>query len=247
MKLMKCAKGHFYDGDIYPECPHCKATASNNITEKKVHSKLFFNGADKKSDSADYWEPADNNNNAPVSTSNESSEQQGAPTLDLKREIESLNHTVKLTNGGQRESTNSGTVHVTGSVDKEVKTMAISSNQVTAKAPVVGWLVGLNGEVYGESFQLVSGKNFIGRGADMDVVLHGDFSVSRNKHAIIVYDPKGKQFFLQPGESKELFYMNDDVVLDIKKMQHGDLLQIGETKLKFIALCGEDFTWENNA
>ena len=24
MKLQRCANGHFYDGDMYPTCPHCQ-------------------------------------------------------------------------------------------------------------------------------------------------------------------------------------------------------------------------------
>ena len=81
----------------------------------------------------------------------------------------------------------------------------------------------------------------------MDVVLRGDPSVSRNKHAVIIYEPKSRQFLLQPGESKELFYLDDKVVLDTQVMCNGCELCIGETKLKFIAFCGEDFAWETNS
>ena len=40
--------------------------------------------------------------------------------------------------------------------------------------PVVGWLVCTKGSHRGEDYRLRSGRNFIGRGADMDVCLKGE-------------------------------------------------------------------------
>lgn len=72
--------------------------------------------------------------------------------------------------------------------DDEV-TVAYYSNTIQTN-PVVGWLVCTKGAGFGESHSLKSGRNFVGRDSSMDVVLSGDKSISRNKHAIIVYDPK---------------------------------------------------------
>ena len=94
--------------------------------------------------------------------------------------------------------------------------------------PVVGWLVCIGGATLGVSYQLKSGKNFIGRSeAENDIVIKNDMSVSRVKHAIIVYDPKSKRFLAQPGLSSELFYLNDEVVLQAAPMEARDILQIG--------------------
>ena len=60
-----------------------------------------------------------------------------------------------------------------------------------------------------------------------------------------LYDPKSKRFLAQPGLSSELFYLNDEVVLQAAPMEARDILQIGETKLMFIPLCGPEFTWED--
>ena len=49
----------------------------------------------------------------------------------------------------------------------------------------------------------------------MDIALVGDKSVSRNKHAILVYEPKQHLYLVQPGESSELVYLNDEVVLSL--------------------------------
>lgn len=128
--------------------------------------------------------------------------------------------------------------------EDDTKTVRISPVSKGDKEPVVGWLVGLNGEAYGESFPLVTGKNFIGRDKSMDIVLEGDKSVSRQKHAIVIFEPKAKIFLAQPGESRELFYLNEEVVLNNQQLKWGDVLCIGETKLMFVPLCGDDFDWE---
>ena len=77
----------------------------------------------------------------------------------------------------------------------------------------------------------------------MDVVLDGDKSVSRNKHAIIVYEPKQHLYLVQPGESSELVYLNDEVVLSPVKLKAYDKITVGEVTLLFMPLCGEQFNW----
>ncbi|MBQ1350056.1 MAG: FHA domain-containing protein [Ruminococcus sp.] len=110
--------------------------------------------------------------------------------------------------------------------------------------PVVGWLVCIEGNHFGEDFKLKTGKNFIGRSSAMDVVLSGDASVSRDRHAIVVYEPKSNIFLVQPGDSKELFYVNDEVVLSAQKIKGYDVLSVGDSKLLFIPCCSDRFNWD---
>lgn len=111
--------------------------------------------------------------------------------------------------------------------------------------PVVGWLVCIEGQAFGESFKLKTGRNFIGRSQNMDIVLPGDNSVSRDKHAIILYEPKKREFIAQAGESRELFYLNDEVVLNPVRLKQHDIVTIGNTKLMFFPCCSENFSWED--
>ncbi|MDD5018482.1 MAG: FHA domain-containing protein [Eubacteriales bacterium] len=116
-------------------------------------------------------------------------------------------------------------------------------SKALGKEPVVGWLVAIEGPHFGEDFRLISGRNFIGRGTNMAVCLSKDGSVSRDKHAIILFDPKQSIYLVQPGDSKELFYLNDEVVLSPEKIKRNDVLLIGETKLMFFPCCDETFSW----
>ena len=110
---------------------------------------------------------------------------------------------------------------------------------------VAGWLIGIDGPSKGKAYTIRENKNYVGRSASNDIMLADDHSVSREKHAVIVYVPKQRIFIAQPGESRELFYVNDDVVLDNLPLKDGDLLEIGRSKLRFLPLCGSEFGWDD--
>lgn len=111
--------------------------------------------------------------------------------------------------------------------------------------PVVGFLVCIKGEYFGESFTLKSGRNFIGRAGNMDVSLALDPAVSRERHAIVVYEPRARVFIAQVGDSHGMFYVNDKVVLTNEPLKAYDKLSIGNTELMFIPCCGPEFSWED--
>jgi len=118
------------------------------------------------------------------------------------------------------------------------------SAPVSAPAqPVVGWLVCVEGMDRGRDYRLIAGHNFIGRGRDMNVSIEGDLAISRSKHAILTYDPQANSFFVQPGESHELCYLNNKVVLDHVLLKQGDMLSLGNTKLLFVPCCTDAFNW----
>lgn len=127
--------------------------------------------------------------------------------------------------------------------DDDLKTVSFYKEKIGTE-PVVGWLVCIDGNSKGKSFELKAGKNFIGRSSQMDIVLNEDSSVSRERHAVVIYEPKSRKFIAQPGESRELFYLNDVVVLENNEIKLGDELLVGKTILKFVPFCGSDFSWE---
>ncbi len=109
--------------------------------------------------------------------------------------------------------------------------------------PCVGWLIAIGGNHIGTDFRLKVGKNFIGRNQNMDIALTEDKSVSRDKHAIVVYEPKEHLYLVQPGESSSLVYKNNKVVLNPEILEAYDMVTVGEVNLLFIPLCGERFSW----
>ncbi len=111
--------------------------------------------------------------------------------------------------------------------------------------PVVGWLVCVKGVHFGESFVVVAGRNSVGRGEENKIILSKDGTVSRNKHAWLTYEPKKREFFLQPGEGSGLSYVNGDNVMESRKLREKDLLEFGNGQYLLIPLCNETFSWED--
>jgi len=111
--------------------------------------------------------------------------------------------------------------------------------------PVVGWLACIDGPRMGQSFTLHEGKNFIGRGDDMDVQILGDPQVARNNHACIAYDYKNRQFMLVPGDSEGIVYLENKGVFHATELLDLNRVQIGNTTLVFRPLCGEHFSWRS--
>lgn len=132
-----------------------------------------------------------------------------------------------------------------GSTEKiSVKPVQQQTHAVAkAATPCVGWLVALGGAHVGTDFRLKVGRNFIGRSAQMDVALTEDKSVSRERHAIVVYDPKSNTYLVQPGESSSLAYHNNTLLLTPQQLKAYDTITVGDVNLLFMPLCGEQFNW----
>ncbi len=124
----------------------------------------------------------------------------------------------------------------------DVKTVAVWNPQGGVE-PVVGWLVCIKGEYFGQSFNLNTGNNTVGRAMNMDIPLPQEASVSRNKHCVITFEPQNQDFYLQQGESSGLTYLNDTLILMPTKMQEKDRLKLGQAEFLFIPFCKDGFNW----
>ena len=87
-----------------------------------------------------------------------------------------------------------------------------------------GWFVCINGKEFGRSFAVKNGKNLIG-------------------HAVVYYLMKHNKFMIEPGDTRNLFYLNEEPVLNPVEMKRHDILKIGGISLMLVPLCGKDFSW----
>ena len=114
--------------------------------------------------------------------------------------------------------------------------------------PPVGWLVVVQGPGQGKVVTIGNGVNTIGRDHTERICLDfGDTLISRQRHALITYDPKSKKFYVQQGDGKNLIYIGDAPVLVPTELEGFSTIQMGETVLLFVPLCGERFDWTEYA
>ena len=112
--------------------------------------------------------------------------------------------------------------------------------------PVVGWLVVVEGPGKGRAVRLGNGSNSIGRGATDRIKLDfGDDQISRNSHAVVSYDPRGRKFYVQHGGGTNLTYLGEQPVLAPTELPALSHICIGHTVLRFVPLCGAEFDWQD--
>ena len=46
------------------------------------------------------------------------------------------------------------------------------------------------------------------------------------------------------GEGQNLSYLNEEGVYSPLPLKHGDIIELGNTKLRFIQFCDENFNWK---
>lgn len=120
---------------------------------------------------------------------------------------------------------------------------------------VVGWLIGIEGDCKGKDFHLYYGDNVIGRGDSRpgrvclnDTRIHGEGELA------LYYDPVNNEFSIRPKEGGNcLCYLNDRKSIQVSQVLSAyDCITLRErsienqviSKLMFIPLCGERFTWK---
>lgn len=272
MNLCRCENGHFYDKEKYPTCPHCKGgSASDEKRTVSWWDKNGSDGAtvpvdnipDKPSISVQQKEnPFEKEGvgsqpavqqipfNTPPAVRGFSANDMtmgvdngDTPTVPWdpnQSGDDDDDHTVGFFDDVFTDTTKEATK---GPVIPGMPAQASVQHVNKVSTPCVGWLVALGGEHIGTDFRLKVGKNFIGRSSKMDIALTEDKSVSRERHAIVVYDPKSNMYLIQPGESSSLAYHNNNLLLTPEKLEAYDMITVGDVNLLFMPLCGAKFSW----
>ena len=145
----------------------------------------------------------------------------------------------------EEEPTLAEAVSATGAADVPAfPGMEPEEPQPSPSFPPVGWLVCLKGAYAGQAFPCREGKNRIGRALGLEIVLPRESAVSRTPHAILIYEPRQRQFFLQAGPGEGLTYLNDALLFDHAELHAYDRISLGRAEFLFLPLCGPSFSWD---
>lgn len=220
MNIRRCEYGHFYDGDEHGDaCPFC-AQVKGAQAEKNPEPPAG-DGAEAEGQREAERVPSPTAEPAPVAEPDP--EPSPEPTVELEPEP--------------------GPTSLSPS-----PAAALAPSQETSGAPldpdlVVGWLVCVSGPARGRSYELHAGRNFIGRAAIMDVALPEDTAVARERQASVIFDPRTARFSVTANETRELTYVNGELVYDHCDLTANDVLLVGSTHLMLVPLCGTGFAW----
>ena len=246
MAQIECGRGHLYDPDKYPTCPYCGGGQKITVASAGRTAPI---GRSVRSP----------NRTAPVSGVSVTAPQKTAPLsgvpVTAPQKTAPLSGAIPVTAAqktapprgyGAFRSDPAPTAPPPGfgvSVTAAGKTVGMMQSQMGFD-PVVGWLACVEGPSRGKSYTIRGGVNSIGRSERMDIVITGDLKISSENHAKISYSDKHNRFNILPGEGRNIVYLNDEEVFTPMPLKAYDLIDFGETKLLFIPLCGERFTWK---
>lgn len=272
-KAIKCtACGSFYNGSIYSNCPYCSENSTKSSvapTSENSETKGVFGRFGKNKNAGKATEKTAG---GAVSTLKPvASEPVREPAVSTEKDIQiqhqnvrrateplfqnqTIPATVPMVVSKQEATVKSGNdsgLPLSQAISRSGRTVGkyISSSSGESVAPVVGWLVGVKGAYHGQSFNLKSGRNKIGRSHEMDVKLLNDDSVSRSSVAVIIFDAKASEFSLLPGESDSLCYVNNKAVYDRVVLSGYERIEFGDAGLNqyiFVPFCGPRFSWSSN-
>ncbi len=262
MAQIECGRGHLYDPDKNPTCPYCNGgqkitVASAGRTAPIGRSVLSpsrtapiggtpVTAAQKTAPLSGGIPVTAAQKTAPLSGVSVTAPQKTAP-LSGGIPVTAAQKTAPPRGYGVPQPDPSPAPPPPGmgvSVAAAGKTVGMMQSQMGFD-PVVGWLACVAGPSRGKSYTVRGGVNSIGRSERMDIVITGDLKISAENHVKISYSDKHNRFNLLPGEGRNIVYLNDEEVFTPMPLKAYDLIDFGETKLLFVPLCGEKFTWED--
>ncbi|MDU8943520.1 FHA domain-containing protein [Ovoidimarina sediminis] len=116
--------------------------------------------------------------------------------------------------------------------------------EAAARAPFPhGWLVVVEGAGTGSWFVLERGLSQIGTAEGQAVRLgSGDDGIAAEGHAELYYDEPRHAFVLYRGEDRAV-RLNGIPVTQPSILRDGDVIALGGTALRLVALCSQNFSW----
>lgn len=231
MNLTRCKTGHYYDADKFIECPHC----DQNVTKTDVSRRgtTFGRGTETRSKRSQKLRDPERKSSSDILAKSQSSSMTQNIWASTDEDVqESKSMTDEL-----------ATIVSYGSVQSQVVRPLMNEN---ISSPVVGWLVCVQGELFGRGMSLVDGRTRIGSSVEMEIRLVNDRNIERINHAVIMFRSSSKEFLLLGEESQGMVYVNGKSYGNKNvKIQNRDFIQVGNTIFRFVPLCGNDFDWSN--
>lgn len=248
MAQIECGRGHLYDPDKNPTCPYCNGGQKITVASAGRTAPIGRSVLSPSRTAPVGGTPVTAaQKTAPLSGVSVTAPQKTAPLSGISVTAPQKTMPPRGYGAPAPEPVQTAPPPPPGfgvSVAAAGKTVGMMQSQMGFD-PVVGWLACVAGPSRGKSYTVRGGVNSIGRSERMDIVITGDLKISTENHAKISYSDKHNRFNLLPGEGRNIVYLNDEEVFTPMPLHAYDLIDFGETKLLFVPLCGETFTWED--
>ena len=261
MNKVKCTNGHFYDSERFQSCPICGSEGKIDIYKKqssrlsmeisKTEPLLTSETQEKPVGSKETVSPKVDEL-APTELIQQQDERRLAEeVMQAQRTAAQITNDHNDTENASSQDKNDESrsplrvaIEETGARDISPLPKTVSYYDMDETEPPVGWLVCIKGFYTGRSFECKVGRNRIGRAPNMEIALIEDTAISREPHAILIYEPRQRHFYLQAGSGKGLIYLNGNMLFEHEELKPYDKIFLGNSEFVFLPLCGPQFTWD---
>ncbi|MDD6327476.1 MAG: FHA domain-containing protein [Eubacteriales bacterium] len=248
MDLKKCKVGHFYDGDKFSACPHCKNSSGAASSVKPVVSmrkQEEEETSNKTISKYDYANLVSRRKNSTESPSEFDSDNQNMSQLAQSSQELQQNQSVQQRPSEKYvQATNTYSQQAVGYESViQTYTQQPQSDQTFDYGPVVGWLVGISGSEYGKSHELYAVDNTVGCGSSNVVVLRDKQYVYPENHAVISYDFNMGVLYINYAMSVGAVFMNGMQVTMNMPLDYMTTFQVGDSVFMVVPLCRDGFNW----
>lgn len=218
MNIKKCEQGHFYNGDKYQTCPHCKESMMSK--DRGMQSETIPQNVEIKP-----IQGYQINENMPE-------------TIAYGRNM-MMGDTVAYT---PNDAGMNGEFLYQNEEAFSKQQPVVQQEYVQNLLPV-GWLVAVSGLEYGKQYPIFTIDNTIGSMTDNSICIQGDMYICPENHCVLSFDIQQQKVVLNLENSTGEVYLNNSPVTESCYLNHGDQLQIGGSVYMLFELCRDGFSW----
>lgn len=219
MNIKKCERGHFYNGDKYQTCPHCKeAEQAKDIPQDEEAKPIQGYQIDE---------------NMPETIAYGRNATAGDTVAYIPNDAGMIGELLY-----QNEDM------VPQKQQPVVQQPVVQQSHVQNLLPV-GWLVAVSGLEYGKQYPIFTCDNFIGSSAENTICIQGDAYVLPEHHCTLSFDIMQQKIVLNLESSTGEISVNDVRATESCYLNHKDKIQIGGSVYMLIELCRDGFSWWN--
>lgn len=229
MNIIKCEKGHFYNGDKYKTCPHCEEMQQENMRNPQVAESMSNkkSQADSKQPMRGYW-----------------LDENIADTVAYKSSANTID-TVAYKPKQEMIFTAAANYPPETSMVSLLPQQSQRSQQPQQpqNSLPVGWLVAISGLEYGKQYPIFMCDNFIGSGINNSICVDRDAYVLPEHHCTLSFDFQMQKVVLNMECSIGDVFVNNAPAQENRYLNHLDRIQIGGSIYMLVELCRDGFSW----
>jgi hypothetical protein len=224
--MQLCKSGHYYDADKNIECPYCSNHQMGRTRPLTSQEQTELNKSESN-------EAIDESIGYPKTSMG--IETDFPKTMPIKEITFPKTMPIEQVDFPKTEPIRQST---------DIMATAPMIGGFEGRSPVLGWLVCTEGIKRGKDYRICTEKAYIGRAQSNDIALDFDNTISRDTTVIIAFHRQKREFWLDASQSRNNIYVNNELVMSPVCLKNTDNILIGNTVLKLICLCGNEFMWE---